>query len=78
MWPSANPATEVETKAVLRRAVAASRSLAEPRASSEIENIVTTNDALFKAFTAESGPVDPATKEVLTASICSILERHHT
>ncbi len=85
--PLLPPATEVETKAVLRRAVAASRSLAElkglgetipnqamlidslilqeARASSEIENIVTTNDALFKAFTAESGPVDPATKEVL-------------
>ena len=39
--------------------------LREAKASSEIENIVTTNDALFKAFTAKSSRVDPATKEVL-------------
>ena len=39
--------------------------LREAKASSEIENIVTTNDALFKAFTASSSRVDPATKEVL-------------
>jgi len=39
--------------------------LREAKASSEIENIVTTNDALFKAFTASSSGVDPATKEVL-------------
>jgi Fic family protein len=39
--------------------------LREAKASSEIENIVTTNDALFKAFTASSSSVDPATKEVL-------------
>ena len=39
--------------------------LREAKASSEIENIVTTNDALFKAFTANSSKVDPATKEVL-------------
>jgi len=39
--------------------------LQEAKASSEIENIVTTNDALFKAFTANTGKVDPATKEVL-------------
>jgi len=39
--------------------------LQEARASSAIENIVTTNDALFKAFTAGSPQVDPATKEVL-------------
>jgi Fic family protein len=39
--------------------------LQEAKASSEIENIVTTNDALFKAFTASSSHVDPATKEVL-------------
>jgi Fic family protein len=39
--------------------------LQEARASSEIENIITTNDALFKAFTAESSRVDSATKEVL-------------
>ena len=39
--------------------------LQEARASSEIENIVTTNDALFKAFTAQTKQIDPATKEVL-------------
>jgi len=39
--------------------------LQEAKASSEIENIITTNDALFKAFTAKSSQVDPATKEVL-------------
>lgn len=40
--------------------------LQEAKASSEIENIITTNDALFRAFTAESGKIDPATKEVLS------------
>jgi len=39
--------------------------LREAKASSEIENVVTTNDALFKAFTAGSSDIDPATKEVL-------------
>ena len=39
--------------------------LREAKASSEIENIVTTNDALYRAFTASSSKVDPATKEVL-------------
>ncbi len=39
--------------------------LREAKASSEIEDILTTNDALFKAFTASSARVDPATKEVL-------------
>ncbi len=39
--------------------------LQEAKASSEIENIVTTNDALFRAFTATTGSVDAATKEVL-------------
>jgi Fic family protein len=39
--------------------------LQESRSSSEIENIVTTTDALFKAFTAPTASVDPATKEVL-------------
>jgi Fic family protein len=39
--------------------------LQEARASSEIENIITTNDALFQAFTANTARVDPATKEVL-------------
>lgn len=39
--------------------------LQEARASSEIENIVTTNDALFKAFSSQAKPTDPAIKEVL-------------
>jgi Fic family protein len=39
--------------------------LQEARASSEIENILTTNDALFKAFAANTSQVDAATKEVL-------------
>jgi Fic family protein len=39
--------------------------LQESRSSSEIENIVTTTDALFKAFTAPTASADAATKEVL-------------
>lgn len=39
--------------------------LREAQSSSEIENIVTTTDALFKAFTAKSNNIDSATKEVL-------------
>lgn len=39
--------------------------LQEAQASSEIENIVTTNDKLFKAITAETSQTDPVTKEVL-------------
>jgi Fic family protein len=39
--------------------------LQEAKASSEIENIITTNDALFRAFTAKTSQIDPATKEVL-------------
>jgi Fic family protein len=39
--------------------------LKEAKASSEIENIITTHDALFRAFSAKTGQIDPATKEVL-------------
>jgi len=39
--------------------------LQEARSSSEIENIVTTNDSLFRAFTSNTGKIDSATKEVL-------------
>lgn len=39
--------------------------LQEAKDSSEIENIVTTNDALFRAFSADTQQVDTATKEVL-------------
>ena len=40
-------------------------SLQEARSSSEIENIVTTQDRLFRAVVAELGHLDPSTKEVL-------------
>jgi len=85
--PALPPKVDVETKAVLKRAIAANRALAElkgqggiipnqsmlvnslvlqeAKASSEIENIITTNDALFRAMAAGTGPIDPATKEVL-------------
>ncbi|MHB2153728.1 Fic family protein [Calditrichota bacterium GD2] len=39
--------------------------LQEAKASSEIENIITTNDALYRAFAVATGKIDPATKEVL-------------
>lgn len=39
--------------------------LQEAKASSEIENIITTHDELFKAYAAKTGQFDPATKEVL-------------
>ena len=85
--PLLPPGTDVETKPVLKQAIAANRALAElkglggtipnqallvnslilqeAKASSEIENVITTNDALFRAFTAKTSQVDPATKEVL-------------
>lgn len=85
--PLLPPAALLETTAVLRRAITASRALAElkgagnlipnqailinaiplqeARLSSEIENIVTTQDALFRAAAAEPARTDPATREVL-------------
>ena len=39
--------------------------LQEAKLSSEIENIVTTNDELYRAFADENGKTDPPTKEVL-------------
>ena len=39
--------------------------LQEAKASSEIENILTTTDKLFRAFTSNITNIDPATKEVL-------------
>lgn len=39
--------------------------LQEAKSSSEIENIVTTNDKLFTALSADDGRTDPQTKEVL-------------
>jgi Fic family protein len=85
--PLLPPDHDVETRAVLKKAISAGRALAElkglgqtipnqailidslilqeAKASSEIENIITTNDALFKAFSAKTGKIDSATKEVL-------------
>src|SRR5688572_24748623 len=85
--PLLPPKIELETREVLRKAIAANKALAElkgagdlipnqailinsiplqeARYSSEIENIVTTNDALFRAAAVESSATDPATKEVL-------------
>lgn len=39
--------------------------LQEAKASSEIENVITTNDRLYEAFAAEDRDYDPQTKEVL-------------
>ena len=85
--PLLPPAMELETKAVLKQAIAANRVLAnlrglaaqipnqgvlinsivlqEARLSSEIENIVTTNDELYRADADADGKTDPHTKEVL-------------
>ena len=85
--PLLPPKVDLETKAVLKRCVAANKALAElkgagdlipnqamlinaiplqeAKLSSEIENIVTTQDALFQAALDESRVTDPATKEVL-------------
>jgi len=85
--PPLPPNTDVETKAVLKKAISAGRALAELKGlgqtlpnqamllntvvlqeakdSSEIENIVTTNDAIYEALTASTTAVDSATKEVI-------------
>ncbi|MEP6672783.1 MAG: Fic/DOC family N-terminal domain-containing protein [Chthoniobacter sp.] len=85
--PLLPPRGELETKAVLKRCVAANKALAElkgtgdlipnqsvlinaiplqeAKLSSEIENIVTTQDALFQAALDETRATDHATKEVL-------------
>ncbi|HOD52577.1 MAG TPA: Fic family protein [Candidatus Hydrogenedentes bacterium] len=85
--PPLLPTTEVESKAVLKQCLTATRALAELKGagglipdqsilinaiplqeammSSEIENIVTTQDELFKAAIDESSVADPQTKEVL-------------
>ena len=85
--PDLPPATETETKAILRSCIAARAALAElrvsgklipnqamlinsiplleARASSEIENIVTTADRLFRYANDAAGGADPATKEAL-------------
>jgi Fic family protein len=85
--PPLPPSTELESKAILKKAISASRALAElkgmaermpnqamlidslvlqeARASSEIENILTTNDEIFKAASDESLPASGEAKEVL-------------
>ena len=85
--PLLPPATELETRAVLKQAIAANRMLAnlrglaaqipnqgvlinsivlqEARLSSEIEDIVTTNDELYRADADADGKTDQRTKEVL-------------
>lgn len=85
--PLLPPVAELETRAVLKRAIEANRLLAnlrgmaaqipnqsilingivlqEARLSSEIENIVTTNDDLYRAEVIADSAIDPHTKEVL-------------
>jgi len=80
------PSSDIETKAILRKAIAANRALAdlknkadhltnqdilisnivltEARDSSEIENIVTTADSLYKANVTPEIQLDANTKEV--------------
>ncbi len=87
--PTLPPKIEIETKAVLKKCIAARAALAElkqaaelipnqavlintlplleARASSEIENIVTTTDKLFQHLRNEEH-ADPATKEALRYS----------
>ncbi len=85
--PLLPPAAELETTAVLKKAIAANRRLAElkglvnsipnqgilvngivlqeARLSSEIENIITTNDELYKADADAKLVTNPHAKEVL-------------
>ncbi|MFZ4625820.1 MAG: Fic family protein, partial [Rhodoferax sp.] len=85
--PALPPAGDLETAAVLKKAISASRALAElkgmaermpnqamlvdslvlqeARASSEIENILTTNDEVYKAASDEALPASAEAKEVL-------------
>ena len=86
--PLLPPNVEIETKAVLKKTISASRALAqlngelinlpnptlfldtvylqEAKASSEIENIITTNDDLYQAIIADRKFENTATKEVLS------------
>src|SRR5438105_4020511 len=85
--PPLPPITDVESRAVLKQCLTATRALAElngagglipdqsilinaiplqeAKLSSEIENIVTTQDELFRAALDEADTTDPQTKEVL-------------
>jgi Fic family protein len=85
--PLLPPTARLETEAVLKAAIRASRSLAElkgrtrtvpnpaillntialqeARASSEIENIFTTTDELYRSLNVDSAEISPHAKEVL-------------
>lgn len=85
--PALPPAGDIETAVVLKKAISASRAMAElkgmaermpnqamlidslvlqeARASSEIENILTTNDEVYKAALDEALPASAEAKEVL-------------
>lgn len=85
--PLLPPHDEVETKKILKQAIASNKILAELKGradeipnqsmlvnaitlqeakdSSEIENIVTTQDTLYKAFSSNISATDAQTKEVL-------------
>lgn len=85
--PELPPAQDIETKAVLRKCIDATRKLEglrqaaklipnqdvlinsiplrEAQDSSEIENIVTTNDRLFRFANTDGEHADPATREIL-------------
>lgn len=85
--PLLPPHDEVETKKILKQAIASNKILAELKGradeipnqsmlvnaitlqeakdSSEIENIVTTHDTLYKAFSSNISATDAQTKEVL-------------
>lgn len=86
--PLLPPKQELETTAVLRKTITASRALSklngaitnlpnprlfldtihlqEAKASSEIENIITTNDDLYQAIVADKKFNNPAAKEVIS------------
>lgn len=85
--PLLPPKNKIETTALLKKTISASRALSElkgaitnlpnptlfidtinlqeAQASSAIENIITTQDELFKASIADKMIEDPATKEVI-------------
>lgn len=85
--PHLPPLVEVESKNILKKAIAANKALArmsmcckqlpneailyntlflkEAKDSSEIENIVTTNDELYQALSSDRKISDPNTREVL-------------
>ncbi|MBP7074043.1 MAG: Fic family protein [Rhabdochlamydiaceae bacterium] len=85
--PELPPFKDVETTAILKKAIKANKAIAElkvsghlipnqavliqalglseAKLSSEIENIVTTNDELYRAFVDGDTTIQPQTKEVL-------------